>query len=478
MPETIGQHLHRIRTERKLTLEQVAHATHIRIHYLRALEEDLLTELPSEAQGRGFVRLYAGYLHLPVQPILDAWPNQFIQETPPPVESPAPTPPSAIVQENPPPLVPQTIEAPSPDPEVAQRALEVPAASEPVPSTPLARPVQAEFSPPDSLEKFKSVGTALRQRREALNLSLADIENHTHIRRFYLEAIEAGETANLPSPAQGRGMLKNYAQFLNMNVEAVLLEYAEGLQARRLEKLQPEKPAAPAARPFIPPLPAAVRKWITPDMLVGVSAILLLIAIIVWGISQVTANRQVADSQATAPAVADILLNDTNAELTITPTLPPQATLRSPEQNAGGPVVNENVPPPADDNAVPVLGTEPVQLYLVASQRAWVRVTADGEVKFEGRVIPGNAYPFSAAEQIDLLVGNAAAIKVYFNQEELGTLGEVGEVLNLTFTATSMIVPTPLVQPTPTMTPAPPTATPQPSPAAVLPTPTVTPFIP
>jgi hypothetical protein len=214
-------------------------------------------------------------------------------------------------------------------------------------------------------------------------------------------------------------------------------------------------------------------------MVVGVAAILLLVVIIVWGISQVTATRELA-AEPTAPPISEMLLAENNAVLSATPDIEEVEATRSPEEgNAAVPEVNSEAPGFGEGTeSIPVLDNSPLQLYLVASQRAWVRVTADDEIVFEGRVIPGNAYPYSAGEKIDLLTGNGAGIKVFFNQNEIGILGEVGEVVSVSFTAAGMIIPTPQVPPTPTVTPVPPTPTPEPTSDAVLPTPTVTPFIP
>lgn len=478
MPETVGQQLNRIRSEQKLTLEQAAHATHIRIHYLRALEEDQPDVMPSVAQGRGFLRLYASYLNIPNQPLLNVWPDPLVIEEPviPLVESSAP---AKIIQDEdagfPSSATPPQI---APAENLADTNGDV---------EDLPHPAQPESSaaaqppPQNSLNIFASIGSALRQQRETLSLSISDIENHTHIRSHYLEAIENGRFSELPSPAQGRGMLKNYAQFLNMNPEAVLLEYAEGLQVRRIERIKPaEKPSKKTSGTAKSILPPAVKRWLSADMIVGVFAILLLVSITIWGISQVSADRA-QEAEPTAPPVAEILLLDTSAELTQVPQI--QQTRAAPAQQETSPAnenleTNANLETGEEESGVPTLDNQPLQLYLITSQRAWLRITADEEVVFEGRVVPGNAYPFSAADQIDLLTGNAAAIKVYFNQQDLGVLGEVGEVVNVSFTAAGVIVPTPRIPPTPTATLVPPTVTPQPTSDVLLPTPTVTPFIP
>jgi len=112
---------------------------------------------------------------------------------------------------------------------------------------------------------------------------------------------------------------------------------------------------------------------------------------------------------------------------------------------------------------------------VIANQRVWMRVTADNRVAFEGRTIPGSAYPFTAKDVIELTAGNAAGIQIVYNQNSLGNLGGTGDVIRLIFTAQGTVVPTPLFTSTPAPT-LPPTFTPQPTP--LLPTPTVTPLVP
>lgn len=64
---TIGQRLKQVRLSRQISLEKAADATHIRPHYLQALEEDNYSAMSSAAQGRGFLRLYADFLGLDLE---------------------------------------------------------------------------------------------------------------------------------------------------------------------------------------------------------------------------------------------------------------------------------------------------------------------------------------------------------------------------------------------------------------------------
>ena len=93
-----------------------------------------------------------------------------------------------------------------------------------------------------------------------------------------------------------------------------------------------------------------------------------------------------------------------------------------------------------------------VQVYLTVRQRAWVRVTVDGEVVFEGRVLPGSAYQYEGDETIDVLTSNGAGIQIFFNQQDLGPMGLFGQVVQRVYTLSGMQTPTPTITPTPTET--------------------------
>jgi transcriptional regulator with XRE-family HTH domain len=71
MPESIGYQLKCARQEHHLSLEKVSEATRIRPYHLEALEADDYSKMPSAAQARGFLRLYAEFLGLDIEQMLD-----------------------------------------------------------------------------------------------------------------------------------------------------------------------------------------------------------------------------------------------------------------------------------------------------------------------------------------------------------------------------------------------------------------------
>lgn len=76
-------------------------------------------------------------------------------------------------------------------------------------------------------EDFASIGDICKQRRKEMNLSLKEVENATSIRMNYLQAIEEGEMHKLISPIYAQGFTKQYASFLGLDGEQLVLTNKE-----------------------------------------------------------------------------------------------------------------------------------------------------------------------------------------------------------------------------------------------------------
>jgi cytoskeletal protein RodZ len=476
MTETIGQQLKNARLARQMELEQVSKSIHVRLHYLQALENDDRAALPSEVQGRGFLRLYAGFLDLPVQQLLSQWerPSTESPENLPPVVEKKAAPSSKFELKKPvkrksEAALEQTAVAETSQPEPEQKVEPEPKLDEPVqPVFVSARPIQPEIDDTSASQQIlKGIGLELRNQREHLGLKLEDVERFTHVRLHYLQALESGQLDSLPSPVQGRGMLSNYAHFLELDTENLLLRFADALQSRRLERSPQNTAPAPKHPPKAVVQASGIRRFLTPDLIIGSSVILLLVVFAIWGAAQISSMRK-AEVRPTAMDISELVLTGTPV-LQGTPTASPTA------ESASNGAQGSNQTSPQETSTIPVIGDDPLQVYVVANQRAWMRVSQDDTVKFEGRVSPGNAYTFSAKQSIELVTGNAAALAVFYNQMDLGSLGGVGQVARLQFTQAGIITPTSQFSPTPSLTPM---LTITPSPSPTVPSPTVTIYVP
>ena len=522
--QTIGQKLKQAREAQSLTIDKASEATRIRVPYLRALETDDLSTLPSPVQARGFLRNYAEYLGLNIEQLLDELraeqkpsdeiigptdiadqpetqtPEAFPTElaTPPSTSEPD----SAIQTESQSVATPEKTKrrgrkkvelVPEPVIELQPSMVEEPVVSiepEPVVETPFeSRPEEIMPQSPDITENlwqtwlnrissiipsrtktldsgsllsetetsddqlpqqstvldnlestqiFKEIGAELRKRRELLSLHLGEVERNTHVKEHYLDALENGAMDNLPSTVQTRGMLSNYATFLDLDVDAILLRYADALQARHREK-NPQKSVRKPGEPIVANIPS-IRSFIAGDMIFGVGMAVLLIGFSIWGINRVLMLQSLREVQPTAPSISDVLLASPDPSL-ITPT----TTL----------VPIESIPEATETIIIPTQNLNVnVQVNLVAVERTFMRVVVDGKEVFNGRVVPGTAYPFEAENQIEVLVGSGAAIRIVYNGHDLGLLGGLGQVINNIYRADDIITPT--GQPSPTLTKTPP----------------------
>jgi cytoskeletal protein RodZ len=332
------------------------------------------------------------------------------------------------------------------------------------PEMPVSAPVASETAE----EIFVAIGRELQARRELISLTFDEVERHTHVRALFLKQMEEGAFDKLPSPVQTRGMLANYTTFLDLDADTILLRYAEALQARHRQKyperLRSKSPLEPT--PSIPPL----RSFIAGDVIFGVTMVVILIALAIWGVGKVLdTQRPELAALPTAPSISDVLAG------TPVPTIVQEVTF-VPVDDA--PVVT------AQEESTLEVPTLPanisVQVIVAAVERAFVRVSVDGETVYDGRVTPGEEFTFEAENQVSILTGNAAALRVIYNGRDLGLMGNFGEVVSQIYTGAGLATPTATLPPTATPTPlesitpsqtGTSTQTTTPTPAVVTPTP-------
>jgi len=457
---TVGAYLRKKREQKGLSLEDIATETNVRFSYLQAIENDQLDHFPSLAQAKGFTRLYASYLGINTRDVFEEvdrlnQPEKKKEQTE-----------QNSTNASQPLKIEKAGRLRDRLPKAGKAAS--PAETKPAENTPI-KPVEL----PVSQVIFNEIGRELKQQREVLGLSLEDVERLTNIREFFLYALENGQIEDLPSTVQGRGMLNNYASFLNLNSESLQLHFAEGVQQQRLEKTRLEEKEKKGVKVVGSAPLSGWRRFLTPDLLVGGSVFLVLFGLVIWGALQMI-HMTNPETPPTLSSISEILVGGSE---TPTAEMTAGASVEAGSTFTTTPSLFDT--PPADlAAALSTPGSGMIQVVVVAYQRAYMKVTVDGKDAFAGRVIPGNVYSFSGDQKITLLTGNAAALQVYYNQQDQGMLGPMGTVVELEFTRDAMVTPTPKFSPTPTLTPLPtytslPTNTP--SPTATIPTVTITP---
>jgi hypothetical protein len=288
---------------------------------------------------------------------------------------------------------------------------------------------------------FIEIGEQLRKRREMLSLTYEEVERHTRVRSLFLTALEVGALEDLPSPVQTRGILANYAGFLDLDVDTILLRFADGLQARYREKKQ-FKPGRTRARMTVNTSLPPLRSFIASDLVFGGGMAIMLLLFAIWGIGRVMTIHSTFNPQSTSPSISDVLAGTALAtlpgEVTLIPALNTTQTL---------------LPEVTQTFELVTLGPDVnVQVDITSIGHTFMRVIVDGKIQFEGRTDPGLDYPYQGKDQIEILVGNAAGLKVKYNGRDLGLMGNFGEVIDRVYTSTGVVTPTSTVPPTSTPT--------------------------
>jgi cytoskeletal protein RodZ len=323
--------------------------------------------------------------------------------------------------------------------------------SQPAPEVPaVVEPEIPQFVPSQPADViFAEIGLHLRERRELISLTFDEVERHTKLRAVFVKALEDGAFDKLPSPVQTRGMLANYATFLDLNTDAILLRFADGLQARRYEKYA-ETPREKIQTEVITSMPF-LRSFVAGDLIFGVVMIAILFALAIWGVGRVVSSQNEQNAEATAPSIVDVLGS------TPLPTPSPGVTFV--------PVDENSAVTPGAEPAVTAASNANVVISIFAVERVFARISVDGELSFQGRFAPGETKVFEANDQVTVLTGNAAALRISYNGRDIGLMGNTGEVVSRVYLITGVTTPTATISPTPTNT----------LPVTLTPTPTLTP---
>ncbi|MCA9972686.1 MAG: helix-turn-helix domain-containing protein [Anaerolineales bacterium] len=287
------------------------------------------------------------------------------------------------------------------------------------------------------------LGQILKEAREAKGLTLTQVQDQTRINQRFLDAMERGDYTTLPTPVHVRGFLRNYARFLNLD-PAPLLERYERIKPGEWPGQAPAPraetplPAAPLPvrddQPFFDPVnyelnPTRQTNTESRIRLLIILALLVCLGLVATrfvplltgqgdGTDALTAsiNEVWQDITAQEPAATDLTAAATPLSLTPEPIL-------STSRNDLGQSTGAAAPTPFPTRPPLPATLEVIDLTLTISERTWLEVTVDGDVRFSGWAKRGDVYEWTAEDEVTLLTGNAFGVIATINEVELGRLG-------------------------------------------------------
>ncbi len=293
-------------------------------------------------------------------------------------------------------------------------------------------------------DKTRLLGDWLRQRREELGVSLEQVEEDTRIRVRYLQALENEDFEALPDPAVGRGFLRNYADYLELDPQEASQRFSKLVAPPAPDPLPKREPESLETEPFRPvPLHEMPGFRSQRGLLVGVVLVVAVAALSLlawWGYPWIRAYfvRRVPDPVTSVATATQLATSPDLATATHTATLPPATTSAPVTATAADatPTLELTITPsltpsPSPSPSPPVYTG--IFLELVFSDTSWIQVTVDGVRQFQGELEAETYRSWYGEERVELRIGNAGAVQVTINGENLGTLGGPGEVVDRIF---------------------------------------------
>ncbi len=241
------------------------------------------------------------------------------------------------------------------------------------------------------------IGNTLREARRARGLTLEEVEEETKIRKKYIMAMEMEQFEVLPGPIYAKAFLKNYAKFLNLNLDEIMDAFKQKQCVVVAVREDHNKP--------VPKKKVAAKAKSKPPYPLYAAAVLIVAAVavtVLYGAGGLWKNN--AAVQEKEPQNGQIAAGD-----------PSQQQV------------------PDQDNTTDITGVK-VDLNVVSS-RSWIQVIVDGEQAFQGELASGETRSFEGEENIVITLGNAGAVEVLENGKSLGFLGAMGAVVEHEFKA-------------------------------------------
>lgn len=228
-----------------------------------------------------------------------------------------------------------------------------------------------------------SVGTSLQELRAKAGLSIAELAKRTRIPSSVLEDLEQDKFSTSGGPAYARGHIRTIARICNVDASPILAQF----ESQTI------------------PLSKSIR-----DLLNDTS------------VTKAKPERKPLSWKALSGITAGVVL----------------AGLIFTSMFSGGSKTEITSPNPSSssssDGAV-AMKRKGVEIVLTAvNGLSWVKVSdSTGNDVYSGRINQGESRTFEDNQLLKVVIGNAGAIRVSYNNVDQGIVGNVGEVVRLEY---------------------------------------------
>ena len=272
-------------------------------------------------------------------------------------------------------------------------------------------------------------GSTWKERRESMGKTIGQVSADLRIGHRYLAGIEEGNFEDFPERVFSTGFIRSYANYLSQDPGPVLAEYERMTGSGDESKM-----------------PAHLRfGWVERERergsrratyTVAAGAVLLFGVILAW-VSLHTERRPLPPippavvAVPSPPAVENAAKTADNAAVAV----PSGVDAMAPQI----PLQTKIPPTPAEpSSSVAAVGATgplvgPFQLFLEASEQAWVMYSFDDGDPIDVTLYAGDKISIHATKRITLKLGNAGGVAGTLNGRRLPPFGERGQVRKYTY---------------------------------------------
>jgi len=283
----------------------------------------------------------------------------------------------------------------------------------------------------DESNSETGIGRFLEQTRKERGLSLEEVEQATKIRKRYLTGLEREDYTMLPAPVYVRGFLKTYANYLGLDGEALSRQLKSNRKPRRERGIDYNtSPESDFEKPLITPsgLSGARKRRISTSAIVTLLVALLALAAVIGTLYFVGRGVQ-ASNEGNPPSGAP----PRQEQQKVSDKEKAQEAGPAKEDAAGseGSAGDQQKPAGAQQSAPP----DTLQVLVSVRERpSWILIRADGTAAYEQIAQPGFSQTFEAERQLYIKSGDAGAVTVEINGQDVGTLGPAGQIVARNYT--------------------------------------------
>ncbi|WP_435626470.1 helix-turn-helix domain-containing protein [Candidatus Ferrigenium straubiae] len=260
------------------------------------------------------------------------------------------------------------------------------------------------------------LGKTLREARERLGLSVADVSGQTKLAPRQIEALEAEDFRSLPEMPFVRGFVRSYAKILQLDAQPLLASVPQENASQK--SLVPNSVEAPFPVASSPQRQNLI--WLGAALLLSV----VVVAFSVWNFTTPPAKPEAAqvETPVALPERVEVIPASPVAEAAV----PPAAMTARSSTEAQAPAAKAATPPAVQQAqaekpaAQPDIPLQSATLRLTFGEESWTEIRGKDDKILSSQVnLPGSELRLKGQGPFSLVIGHAASARLYYRGKQI-----------------------------------------------------------